>query len=106
MFYSKPITGLTIYLRWKRLFLFVRLNILNGPARMRSSLRGPTALSKNRHSPYIHRDHSEAARQHYLHEAEHMRERVALLEQAITETSNRRPTLQQVINDLQVLPVS
>jgi hypothetical protein len=30
MFYSKPITGLTVYMRWKRLFLFVRLNILNG----------------------------------------------------------------------------
>ena len=29
MFYSKPITGLTIYMRWKRLFLFVRFNILN-----------------------------------------------------------------------------
>ena len=29
MVYSKSITGLTIYLRWKRLFLFVRFNILN-----------------------------------------------------------------------------
>ena len=36
-----------------------------------------------------------------------MRERVVRLEQAVTETSNRhRPTLQQVINDLQALPVS
>ena len=31
----------------------------------------------------------EATRQDYMHKAEHMRERVALLELAITETSNR-----------------
>jgi hypothetical protein len=29
-FIRKPITGLTVYMRWKRLFLLVRLNILNG----------------------------------------------------------------------------
>jgi transposase len=44
------------------------------------------------------------ARQDYLHEVEHMRERVARLEQAITEAVKlASPALQQVINDLQAL---
>src|SRR6202045_2203672 len=46
----------------------------------------------------------EATRQDYLHEVEHMRERVARLEQAITEAVKlASPALQQVINDLQAL---
>src|SRR5271170_1824859 len=45
-----------------------------------------------------------STRQDYLHEAEHMRERVARLEQAITEAVKlASPALQQVINDLQAL---
>jgi transposase len=45
-----------------------------------------------------------ATRQDYLHEVEHMRERVARLEQAITEAVKlASPALQQVINDLQAL---
>jgi len=46
----------------------------------------------------------ESTRQDYLHEVEHMRERVARLEQAITEAVKLAPpALQQVINDLQAL---
>jgi transposase len=46
----------------------------------------------------------EATRLDYLHEVEHMRERVARLEQAITEAVKlASPALQQVINDLQAL---
>jgi transposase len=46
----------------------------------------------------------EATRQDYLHEVEHMRERVARLEQAIMEAVKlASPSLQQVINDLQAL---
>jgi transposase len=46
----------------------------------------------------------ESTRQDYLHDVEHMRERVARLEQVITETvRNASPELQQVINDLQAL---
>jgi transposase len=46
----------------------------------------------------------EATRQDYLHEVEHMRERVARLEQAITEAVKlASPALKQVINDLQAL---
>jgi transposase len=46
----------------------------------------------------------EFTRQDYLHEVEHMRERVARLEQAITEAVKlASPELQQVINDLQAL---
>jgi transposase len=46
----------------------------------------------------------EATRQDYLHEVEHMLERVAGLEQAITEAVKlASPGLQQVINDLQAL---
>jgi len=46
----------------------------------------------------------DATRQDYLHEVEHMRERVARLEQAITEAVKlASPALQQVINDLQAL---
>jgi hypothetical protein len=46
----------------------------------------------------------EATRQDYLHEVEHMRERVARLEQAITEAVKlASPALQQLINDLQAL---
>jgi len=42
----------------------------------------------------------EATRQHYLHEVEHIRERVARLEQAIMEAVKlASPALQQVIND-------
>jgi excisionase family DNA binding protein len=65
---------------------------------------GLAAQSKNRHSPRMHRDRSEATRQDYLHEAEHMRERVALLEQAIKETSNRHRHV--TTGHLQALPVS
>jgi transposase len=46
----------------------------------------------------------EATRLDYLHEVEHMRERVARLEQAITEAVKlTSPALRQVINDLQAL---
>jgi transposase len=46
----------------------------------------------------------EATRQDYLHEVEHMRERVARLEQAIMGAVKlASPALQQVINDLQAL---
>jgi transposase len=46
----------------------------------------------------------EATRQDYLHEVEHMRERVVRLEQAITEAVKlASPALKQVINDLQAL---
>ena len=46
----------------------------------------------------------ESTRQDYLHEVEHMRERVARLEQAIMEAVKlASPALQQVINDLQAL---
>jgi transposase len=46
----------------------------------------------------------DATRLDYLHEVEHMRERVARLEQAITEAVKlASPSLQQVINDLQAL---
>src|SRR6201997_3134028 len=46
----------------------------------------------------------EATRLDYLHEVEHMRERVARLEQAISEAVRlASPALQQVINDLQAL---
>jgi transposase len=46
----------------------------------------------------------QATRQDYLHEVEHMRERVARLEQAIMEAVKlASPALQQVINDLQAL---
>src|ERR1700722_6136116 len=46
----------------------------------------------------------EATRQDYLHEVEHMRERVARLEKAIMEAVQlASPSLQQVINDLQAL---
>jgi transposase len=46
----------------------------------------------------------ESTRQDYLHEVEHMRERVARLEQAITEAVKMAsPELQQVINNLQAL---
>jgi transposase len=46
----------------------------------------------------------EATRRDYLHEVEHMRERVARLEQAITEAVKlASPSLQQVINDLDAL---
>jgi transposase len=46
----------------------------------------------------------EATRQDYLHEVEHMRERVTRLEQAIAEAVKlASPALQQVINDLQAL---
>jgi DNA polymerase III delta prime subunit len=44
----------------------------------------------------------EATRLDYLHEVEHMRERVARLEEAITEAVKlASPALRQVINDLQ-----
>jgi transposase len=46
----------------------------------------------------------ESTLQDYLHEVEHMRERVARLEQAIMEAVKlASPELQQVINDLQAL---
>ena len=46
----------------------------------------------------------ESTRQDYLHEVEHMRGRVARLEQAIMEAVKlASPALQQVINDLQAL---
>ncbi len=46
----------------------------------------------------------DATRLDYLHEVEHMRERVARLEQAIIEAVKlASPSLQQVINDLQAL---
>jgi transposase len=46
----------------------------------------------------------ESTRLDYLHEVEHMRERVARLEQAITEAVKlASPELQQVVNDLQAL---
>ena len=46
----------------------------------------------------------ESTRQDYLHEVEHMRERVARLEQAIIEAVKlASPALQKVINDLQAL---
>src|SRR6202007_304024 len=46
----------------------------------------------------------EATRQDYLHEVEHMRDRGARMEQAITEAVKlTAPALQQVINDLQAL---
>src|SRR5712672_625379 len=46
----------------------------------------------------------EATRLDYLHEVEHMRERVERLERAITEAVKlASPALQQVINDLQAL---
>jgi transposase len=46
----------------------------------------------------------EATRQDYLHEVEHMRERVARLKQAIAEAVKlASPALRQVINDLQAL---
>ena len=46
----------------------------------------------------------ESTRQDYLHEVEHMRERVARLEQAILEAVKlASPALQQVINDLHAL---
>src|SRR5271165_7555516 len=46
----------------------------------------------------------ESTRLDYLHEVEHMRERVARLEQAITESVKlASPVLQQVINELQAL---
>jgi transposase len=46
----------------------------------------------------------EATRLDYLHEVEHMRERVARLEQAIAEAVKlASPALQQVIHDLQAL---
>jgi transposase len=46
----------------------------------------------------------EATRIDYLHEVEHMRERVAQLEQATAEAVKlASPALQQVINDLQAL---
>jgi transposase len=46
----------------------------------------------------------ESTRQDYLHEVEHMRERVSRLEQAIMEAVKlASPALQQVINDLQAL---
>jgi transposase len=46
----------------------------------------------------------EATRLDYLHEVEHMRERVERLERAITEAVKLdSPALQQVINDLQAL---
>src|SRR5271170_6479806 len=49
----------------------------------------------------------EATRQDYLHEVEHMRERVARLEQAIAEAVKLASTaLQQVINDLRHCAVS
>jgi len=47
----------------------------------------------------------EATRQDYLHEVEHMRERVARLEQVILEAVKlASPALQQVINDHDRLP--
>src|SRR5258707_14486882 len=46
----------------------------------------------------------EATRLDYLHEVEHMRERVERLERAITEAVKlASPAVQQVINDLQAL---
>ena len=46
----------------------------------------------------------ESTRQDYLHEVEHMRGRVARLEEAILEAVKlASPALQQVINDLQAL---
>ena len=46
----------------------------------------------------------EATRLDYMHEVEHMRERVERLEQAITEAVKlASPALQEVINDLQAL---
>jgi transposase len=43
----------------------------------------------------------DATRLDYLHEVEHMRERVARIEQAIIEAVKlASPSLQQVINDL------
>src|SRR4030081_874920 len=46
----------------------------------------------------------EATRLDYLHEVEHMRERVERLERAITEAVKlASPALQQVVNDLQAL---
>ena len=46
----------------------------------------------------------EATRLDYLHEVEHMRERVLRLEQAIAEAVKlASPTLQEVITDLQAL---
>ncbi len=46
----------------------------------------------------------EATRQGFLHEVEHMRERVARLEQAIMEAVKlASPSLHQVIDDLQAL---
>src|SRR5580698_6996935 len=69
MVYSKPITGLTIYLRWKRLFLFVRFNILNGYSECDRHCEGSQPNRKTgRHSPVHSHRCSEATRQHYLHE--------------------------------------
>jgi len=49
----------------------------------------------------------EATRLDYLHEVEHMRERVLRLEQAIAEAVKlASPTLQEVITDLQALRAS
>jgi hypothetical protein len=83
MFNSKPSTRLTVYMRWKRLFLLVRLNILNGQPECDRRCEG----SQSNRKTGILRAFTEiaqvATRQDYLHEAEHMRERVALLEQAI-----------------------
>jgi hypothetical protein len=46
----------------------------------------------------------EATRLDYLHEVEHMRERVARMEQTIAEAVKlASPALQEVINDLQAL---
>src|SRR3954470_24967347 len=75
---------------------------------LRSGQRPPTGV-RSWTRPYLIwvaqlRFTEEATRQDYLHEVEHMQERVARLEQAIMEAVKlASPALQQVINDLKAL---
>ena len=67
----------------------MRLNILNGQPECDRRSEGSRFNQKTGILRAFTEIAQKATRQDYLHEAEHMRERVALLEQAITETSNR-----------------
>src|SRR6201997_2909290 len=73
---------------------------------LRSGQRPPTGV-RPWTRPYliwVAQSAQESTRQDYLHEVEHMRARVARLEQAIMEAVKlASPALQQVINDLQAL---
>jgi hypothetical protein len=89
MFYSKPIAGLTVYLRWKRLFLFVSFNTLNGQPECDRHCEGSRPNRKTGIPRAFTQIAQEATRQDYLHEVGHMRKRVVRLEQAVTEASNR-----------------